>query len=524
MSAAWMNFLEEPLLTGTSIHGAKSRYSLPGSLAALVRGEIATFQALRSHQRHVWHAFIVQLAALALEKAKETRLPDDEKIWRRMLRGLTVMWPDGEPWCLTVQDAAKPALLQAPVPGGELPQFRAVDTPDALDVLVTSKNHDLKAARMYRAEPEDWLFALVSLQTQQGIMGAGKYGISRMNGGYGARAVIGFDTPGNAGARFRRDVLTLLSTDEDAANPHGLSREGTALLWLKPWNGSSPIDFRELHPFYIEICRRVRLSVNGGRVFAMDAASSGPRISGADQLKGNTGDPWTPVSADGKAFAVSAEGFSFRKLAGVLNPAKYRLPISLQFADADASGGIDLVAQSICRGQGKTQGYHERRIPIPPQAARLFTRECETFTAILESRANALSELRLALRLGLLVLCQRDPSEAIADKEANRKLVQPALDRFEAAAERDFFDSLWQEAAADADSRAGLHKAWLKAQIACAQSILAEAPQTLPHSSVQRYWARAQSALAFGAVMAKSPALQAMAKTAKAGEAAHAIH
>ena len=254
MPAALHNFLDEPLLTAASPRGTKARYTLPGSFAALVRGEIAAFSGLRSHQRHVWHAFIVQLAALALEKAKQSRLPEDETAWRRMLRGLTLNWPDGEPWSLVVPDASKPALLQSPVPGGELPQCRTVETPDGLDMLVTSKNHDLKAARMYHAAPEDWLFALVSLQTQQGIMGAGKYGITRMNGGYGSRPVVGLDNPGDAGSRFRRDVTALISTAEDKANPHGLGRDGTALVWLKPWNGSTPMDFRDLHPLYIEIC------------------------------------------------------------------------------------------------------------------------------------------------------------------------------------------------------------------------------------------------------------------------------
>ena len=40
---------------------------------------------------------------------------------------------------------------------------------------------------MLAPEPDDWLMALVSLQTQEGVMGAGKYGVARMNSGYGSR-------------------------------------------------------------------------------------------------------------------------------------------------------------------------------------------------------------------------------------------------------------------------------------------------------------------------------------------------
>ncbi len=519
-----MSFLEEPLLTAASARGVKSHYSLPGSLAAIVRGDIVSFSSLRSHQRHVWHAFIVQLAALALEKAKETSLPDDEVTWRRMLRGLTLMWPDGEPWSLVVSDAAKPALLQAPVPGGVLPQFRNIETPDGLDMLVTSKNHDLKSARMYNAAPEDWLFALVSVQTQQGVMGVGKYGISRMNGGYGSRPVVGVYSPGDAGSRFRRDVLTLLSSGEDTANPHGLSHEGISLLWLKPWNGSTAIEFRDLHPLYIEICRRVRLGIGEQKVFAMDAASSAARISGTENLRGDTGDPWTPVSTEGKSFTVTSEGFSYRKLADMLAPEKFRLPISVKFSAADRANGASLVAQSVCRGQGKTQGYHERRIFIPPEAVTLFVSDRQTFNEILQRRAEALSELRLSLRFGLLVLCKRGPSEANADKETTRKFVEPALQAFDNATDLNFFGSLWDEMSAVSSDRAAIYEKWLRSQVARAQRFLGEAPHILSYPSAQRYWANAQSSLAFQAMLAKSPLLQPVLNVPKFEEHANAVH
>jgi len=517
-----LNFLEEPLLTAASPFGVKSRYSLPGSLAALVRGDIAAFSALRSHQRHVWHAFIVQLGALALEEAKETQLPDDEAAWRRMLLGLTAMWPEGEPWSLLVPDAAKPAFLQAPVPGGDLPQFRSVETPDALDILVTSKNHDLKSARMYNAAPEDWLFALVSLQTQQGIMGAGKYGISRMNGGYGSRPVVGLDSPGDAGDRFRRDVMALLSSGGSKAAPHGLSRERIALLWLEPWNGSAAIHFRELHPFYIEICRRVRLGISNGKVFAMDAASSAARISGTEHLKGDTGDPWTPVSEDGRSFTVSGEGFSSRKVAGIFAPAKFRLPISLQFSDSDRVNGVSFVAQSVCRGQGKTQGFHERRIFVPAKAVALFTDDRDAFTEILERRAGALSELRLALRIGLFVLCQRGSPGAASGKDATGRFMEAPLQQFEIVTERNFFERLWEEMCAGSDDRAAIYKKWLRLQIARTQQLLLEAQQILPFPSSERYWAKAQSSLAFRAMLAKSPPFQDALKFPQAKESASA--
>ena len=65
-----------------------------------------------------------------------------------------------------------------------------VETPDALDLLITSRNHDLKQAVARRADPEEWIFALVSLQTGEGFGGAANYGIARMNGGSSSRAMM----------------------------------------------------------------------------------------------------------------------------------------------------------------------------------------------------------------------------------------------------------------------------------------------------------------------------------------------
>ena len=46
-------------------------------------------------------------------------------------------------------------------------------TPDQLDMLVTSKNHDLKSTVAGQTNFNDWIFALVTLQTMEGFAGAG---------------------------------------------------------------------------------------------------------------------------------------------------------------------------------------------------------------------------------------------------------------------------------------------------------------------------------------------------------------
>ncbi|MEI2746967.1 MAG: hypothetical protein V9G22_16900 [Ottowia sp.] len=170
------NLLYEPLISWRDVtHGAAHRSSLPEVLVALAADTLRDFPRLRAHQRHPWHAFLVQLAAIALHHAGQSQpwLTADE--WRAALRALTPDDPDDAPWCL-VASPGRPALLQAPVPGENPATWNnLLHAADALDMLVTSKNHDRKAARARQAQVDDWLFALLSLQTQEGVLGSGKF-------------------------------------------------------------------------------------------------------------------------------------------------------------------------------------------------------------------------------------------------------------------------------------------------------------------------------------------------------------
>ena len=163
--------------------------SLPEVYAALMADEADAFPALRPHQRHAWHAFLVQLGAMAMHRTGAGEPPFGAEEWAHLIRGLTPDYPDDEPWSLVVEDIAKPAFMQPPASSQERKDdYKSlVATPDELDMLVTSKNHDLKSAVAAQARADDWAFALVTLQTMEGFGGAGNYGISRMNGGLGSR-------------------------------------------------------------------------------------------------------------------------------------------------------------------------------------------------------------------------------------------------------------------------------------------------------------------------------------------------
>ena len=151
--------------------------------------QVEAFPALRPHQRHAWHAFLVQLGAMAMHRADLSEPSEDAGEWRRIIRGLTPDFPNDEPWQLVVEDITKPAFMQSPARSKEreADYKNPVATPDELDMLVTSKNHDLKSAVAVQSNVDDLILALITLQTMEGFSGQGNYGISRMNGGMSSR-------------------------------------------------------------------------------------------------------------------------------------------------------------------------------------------------------------------------------------------------------------------------------------------------------------------------------------------------
>ena len=184
-----------------------------------------------------------------------------------------------------VDDIGKPAFMQPPASSTEREKDykNAVSTPDALDMLVTSKNHDLKAEVAEQAHTDDWIFALVTLQTMEGFGGAGNYGISRMNGGLGNRPALSLaPIVGGPGAHVRRDIRALLEFRPEILDKHQHYPEsgGVTLLWTLPWDGAAT-ETRAvsiLDPLYIEVCRRVRLRF--GRAHSYTVSVPTPKLRG----------------------------------------------------------------------------------------------------------------------------------------------------------------------------------------------------------------------------------------------------
>ena len=486
------NIIAEPLIR-INIAGVTRYVSLSELYPALIVDEVEAFPVLRPHQRHAWHAFLTQLGAMAMHRACVSEPPEDMAEWARLIRGLSAEWPDDEPWQLVVEDITKPAFMQPPASSQERGKDykNRVESADELDMLVTSKNHDLKASVVSQSGTDDWIFALVTLQTMEGFGGAGNYGISRMNGGLGSRPAFSMAPTGRIGAHVKRDIRALL----DNYSPTG---GGHRLLWLLPWDGT-PVERLlpdQLAPLYIEVCRRIRLrSDNGGQLYAVRTSSKAARIEGKD-LKGRTGDPWTPhnPNRDGLPLTLAKGGFTYKRVTDYL--CSWDNPDLLKPTPDEqrSNGTMQLVARAMVRGQGKTEGHYERIIPIKSQKALRGMMRRPGLGSLAQERIVQVSIVQGILRHAIATFLARGESRDTSPEQ--RALANPWANRLDEVVDGSFFDDLQEEFEIDdAAGRQRIRNQWLlndrkEGVVDHARSILHDATDSLPCPAIHRYRAR----------------------------------
>jgi len=339
--------------------------------------------------------------------------------------------------------------MQPPVPEGSLEDagYRDdVPTPDVLDLLIASKTHDIKFRRISSPRPEHWVYALITLQTLEGFSGAKNYGVVRMNGGFGNRPMVDLAPDLDWGSRFRRDLKALVNNREETASTHNFDLQGHALLWLESWDGekSSAIPLQDCSPYFVEICRRIRFTLDSaGEVHCWRNTTSGQRIDAPDSLNGRTGDPWIPIDKqEAKALTLGENGFTYEQLQKIWMSDDFDRPAAMQFHQHDPESGF-LIAQTLVRGQGKTQGWHRRIIPVPEDVSRVLY-QSKSDRKELASRAKRRVELAAEVEskvlrgpIFTLVYDGRDPSDPDWDK------VNMWLEPFDDAVDDRFFEALW---------------------------------------------------------------------------------
>lgn len=498
------NLLSRPLITAEPC----GKLTLPGVLAALSRDEVMGFPALRPHQAMFWHMFLVQLAALVLHRAGLGDMPESEDAWRELLRALTPDFPEDEPWRLTVDDWSRPAFLQPPVPDG-VKLANDVPTADALDLLITSRNHDLKQAIARRGAPEDWIFALVSLQTGEGYGGAGNHGIARMNGGSSSRALLTLaplagdsslnDMAPRAGAWIRRDVRLLLANREAWHTLDYPADGGIGLTWTRPWPEGAQLQTRQLDIWFIEACRRIRLFERDGVLSGVKGTSAAARID-AKHLKGAVGDPWAPVhKTEAKSFTLAGGDFDYGTLMELLFSGNWAVPQLARSAGVEGSGTgpgnpMTIVAMALARGNSKTEGYRTRIIPVSGKISKALGPRRAELHELARAQADTVAAFDKALAYALVLAAAGGERERI--RRDAYAFARPARDSFARFADSIFFEHLWRRfEAGEADAEARRH-----AELAFAArlkehtwALFDEAMPTMPCPSLYRHRAEARA-------------------------------
>ena len=432
--------------------------TLPELFSRLVGDAVEGFPGLAAHQAQAWFQFMAQLGTLALLRGRQGEPPDDPEIWRDLLADITPDCTDSA-WSL-VAEPTKPAFLQPPT--AKIDAYKlAAETPDALDVLVTAKNHDRKQAQAIDGGPHLWLYALVALQTTQGFSGRGNPGIARMNGGFSSRVLIDRRPGPRWGPRVTRAIRMLLGcraevlrrVSDDLYRAEG----GLALTWLRTWDTDSPLLMSELDPFFIEVCRRVRLTVTAqGGIEALARPANTLRVA-AKALKGNLGDPWVPIKldkAETAALTVSGNGFDYRLAQRILFARELTKPLALRELPGEKHSDTEIHMAVLVRGQGKTEGLHERVIPLPQSVAAHLPFGADedndepgvTLAQFSSDMVEVAGEVRKVLRQAVLVYLQGPEHPNF--KKSDAVLV---VSRFDRVIDDHFFDSLFSTSAVGLD-------------------------------------------------------------------------
>ena len=384
-----------------SYQGDVQRLSLPEVYAALSKDEVDDFVEIRPYQRHFWHATLCQIGAIAMVNAGVVEVPSSPEIWREMLRDLTSdAFPEDEPWCLCVSDLTKPAFMQ---PGAtsrdkESDYKTHVDTPDELDLLQASKWHDVKDKSIQHATPGHWLYALVARQTGGGFDGNRLYGISRMNGGLGNRHGFSMTPSMRYGPHVSRDMKIL------ARHHRGEAVGKHLLLWLEAWDGTSGEAIvlgrhvpQSQWPLYVDISRRIRLHVDGRGNIRGRRATSRTERTNAKSLKGLTQDPWAVTRPD-RVVTVASAGFDYRQITSYLDSEECTLPLLAKHdRSVDGDAPMYWVARTLVRGQGKTEGYHEKVILLHPKFVRTFIGNRVQLGQIAKDRVKIIGDVQSIL-------------------------------------------------------------------------------------------------------------------------------
>ena len=514
-----MNILTDPVFR--TMHGRKtSMASLSDILAAHASHERVALPALRAHQQHAWHTFLCHLAVLSLETAGLDTMPTRSDRWTAIIQNLTPdqHWPHC--WEMFVPDLTKPAFMQPPIgPFGNAGDYKRVyQTPDSADILPSKANHEIKTDTALLNRPDDWIMALISMQTQIGYDGSKNYGIARMKGGLGNRPCVTLLPAGFDESTVARDVHAILRAQHDQPERWSADEHKVKLLWTMPWDGQEEeyVEEQDLHPLFIDSPRRIRIDISDdGSIRALQALSEQRHVLDTDQ-DGFLADPWCPMNVEKRAsHSPSDNGTTWRQVVQFLTePDVWEPPILMNPTpdELERQQPLQILTRNVTRGLGKTFGYHEHRYDVGPNTVRLMLKRPPDADAVktASARLRVVTNMTTHLREALQILQHHGSAEPKEYRnKRSRTLATPWTDFFNQQIGELFFQHLEIELAAPQEDRAAIRKKWVADDITpIATRILEQAQNTLltPARTAQQSRLRARDFLAHRAARVASRA------------------
>jgi CRISPR system Cascade subunit CasA len=219
----------------------------------------------------------------------------------------------------------------------------------------------------------------------------------------------------------------------------------------------------------------------------------------AKELKGNLADPWIPIRETESAAYNKRP--TYRAARSVLfpfdqDPDRFRPPLLLQRHPPDQGHELAARFRVLVRGQGKTEGYFDRLIPIPQEVESFIFDSTDDSPARL---AQAFVELAATARNSVLKPALLRYMQAAKDKISFKQpetndWAQTWANRLEDIVDETFFPTLWEslpilERAEQVDAQIP----WRKQLREAVQAIFDEAVDSLPVIDALEYKARANA-------------------------------